>query len=116
MTAASKEAAVSQSEAATKLKVSRSSVERARKVIAEETPELVEKVDRGLIPVSTASKLLVLSQAERVKIASADAMLVRVGDLLITEVLLGVALDPLQSGNGVNCVERNPIRRLRGSN
>jgi hypothetical protein len=72
VTAASKEAAVSQREAAKTLNVSRSSVQRARKVIAEGTPELVEKVDRGLIPVSTASKLVVLPQAEQVKIATAD--------------------------------------------
>ena len=72
VTAASKEAAVSQRKAAKTLNVSRSSVQRARKVIAEGTPELVEKVDRGLIPVSTASKLLVLPQAEQVKIASAE--------------------------------------------
>ena len=43
--AASKEAAISQSEAASKLKVSRSSVQRATKVLAEGAPELVEKVD-----------------------------------------------------------------------
>jgi ParB-like chromosome segregation protein Spo0J len=72
VTAASKEAAVSQREAAKTLNVSRSSVQRARKVIAEGTPELIEKVDRGLIPVSTASKLLVLPQAEQVKMASAE--------------------------------------------
>ncbi len=35
-------------------------------------PELVDKVDRGRIPVSTASKLVVLPQAEQVKIATAD--------------------------------------------
>jgi hypothetical protein len=36
------------------------------------TPELVEKVDRGLIPVSTASKLVVLPKAEQVKIATTE--------------------------------------------
>jgi ParB-like chromosome segregation protein Spo0J len=72
VTAASKEAAVSQSEAATKLKVSRSLVQRATKVLKKGPPELVEKVDRGLIPVSTASKLVVLPQAEQVKIAAAE--------------------------------------------
>jgi ParB-like chromosome segregation protein Spo0J len=72
VTAASKEAAVSQREAAKTLNVSRSSVQRARKVIAEGTPELVEKVDRGLIPVSTASKLVVLPKAEQVKIATTE--------------------------------------------
>jgi ParB-like chromosome segregation protein Spo0J len=64
-TAASKEAAVSQSQAATKLKVSRSLVQRATKVLKKGTSELVEKVDRGLIPVSTASKLVALPQAEQ---------------------------------------------------
>lgn len=54
------------------MKVSRSSVQRATKVLAEGAPELVEKVDRGLIPVSTASKLLVLPRAEQVKIANAE--------------------------------------------
>jgi ParB-like chromosome segregation protein Spo0J len=72
VTAASKEAAVSQTEAAARLQVSRSSVQRARRVITEGTPELVEKVDRGLIPVSTASKLVVLPKAEQVKIATAE--------------------------------------------
>jgi hypothetical protein len=71
VTAASKEAAVSQSEAATQLKVSRSLVQRATKVLKKGPPELVEKVDSGLIPVSTASNLLVLPQAEQVRIASA---------------------------------------------
>ena len=72
VTAASKEAAVSQSEAATKLKVSRSLVQRATKALKKGPPELVEKVDRGLIPVSTASKLVVLPKAEQVKIATAE--------------------------------------------
>ena len=72
VTAASKEAAVSQSEAATKLKVSRSLVQRATKVIKKGTPELVEKVDRGVIPVSTASNLLVLPQAVQAKIAGSE--------------------------------------------
>jgi hypothetical protein len=70
--AASKEAGVSQTEAATKLKVSRSLVQRATKVLKKGTPELVEKVDRGVIPVSTASKLVVLPKAEQVKIATAQ--------------------------------------------
>jgi hypothetical protein len=72
VTAASKEAAVSQTEAAARLQVSRSSVQRASKVITEGAPELVEKVDRGLIPVSTASRLVVLPKAEQVKIATAE--------------------------------------------
>jgi ParB-like chromosome segregation protein Spo0J len=50
VTAASKEAAVSQSEAATKLKVSRSLVQRATKVLKKGPPELVEKVDRRTHP------------------------------------------------------------------
>jgi transposase len=72
VTAASKEAAVSQREAAKTLKVSCSSVQRATKVLKKAAPELVDKVDRGRIPVSTASKLVVLPQAEQVKIATAD--------------------------------------------
>jgi hypothetical protein len=54
------------------LKVSRTSVQRATKVLAEGAPELVEKVDRGLIPIFTASKLLVLPQVEQIKIATAE--------------------------------------------
>ncbi len=54
------------------LKVSRSSVQRAIKVLKKAAPELVDKVDRGRIPASTASKLVVLLQAEQVKIATAD--------------------------------------------
>jgi hypothetical protein len=67
VTAASKEAAVSQTEAAARLQVSRSSIQRAKGA-----PELVDKVDRGLIPVSTASRLVVLPKAEQVKIATAE--------------------------------------------
>jgi hypothetical protein len=68
---ASIEAPTAQSEAAKKLRVGRS-VQRATNVLKKGTPELVEAVDGGLIPVSTASKLLVLPENEQVKITTAD--------------------------------------------
>ncbi len=69
---ASIEAPTAQSEAAKKLRVGRSSVQRATNVLKKGTPELVEAVDGGLIPVSTASSLLVLPENEQVKITTAD--------------------------------------------
>jgi hypothetical protein len=69
---ASIEGPMSQAEAAKKLIVGRSSVQRATNVLKKGTTELVEAVDRGLIPVSTASRLLVLSENEQVMITTAD--------------------------------------------
>jgi hypothetical protein len=69
---ASIEAHMSQAEAAKKFRVGRSSVQRATNVLRNGTPELVEAVDGGLIPVSTASRLLVLPENEQVKITTAD--------------------------------------------
>lgn len=66
------QAPMSQAEAAKKLRVGRSSVQRATNVLRNGTPELVEAVDAGLIPVSTASRLLVLPENEQVKITTAD--------------------------------------------
>jgi len=67
--AASIEAATTQSEAAKILKVGRPSVQRAAVVLRTASPELVEAVAQGLIPVSTASRLAGLSEAEQVKVA-----------------------------------------------
>lgn len=67
--AASIEAAATQSEAAKILKVGRPSVQGAAVVLRIACPELVEAVAHGQIPVSTASKLAVLSEAEQVKVA-----------------------------------------------
>jgi ParB-like chromosome segregation protein Spo0J len=68
---ASIEAPTSQAEAAQRLKVSRSSVQRATKVLKQGASELVAAVDRGLLPVSTASTLTELSTAQQIKAASA---------------------------------------------
>lgn len=68
---ASIEAPVPQS-AAARLKVGRSSVQRAADLLERAAPELVAAVDRGLIAVSTASELLPLSKDEQVKVATAD--------------------------------------------
>jgi len=54
------------------LKVSRASVQRATNVLNKGASELVAAVDRGLLPVSTASNLTQLSAAEQVKAATAD--------------------------------------------
>lgn len=67
--AASIGAAATQSEAAKILKVGRPSVQRAAVVLRTASPELVAAVAHGQIPVSTASKLAVLSEAEQVKVA-----------------------------------------------
>ena len=69
---ASIEAPTAQAEAAKKLRVGRSSVQRATNVLRKGTPDLVEAVDGGLIPVSTASSLLALPENEQVKITTAD--------------------------------------------
>jgi hypothetical protein len=70
--AASIEAATTQSEAAKTLKVGRPSVQRATAILRTASGPLIKAVEHGLIPVSTASKLLVLSEAEQVKIATCD--------------------------------------------
>ena len=70
---ASIEAPVPQSEAAKRLRVGRSSVQRAADLLERAAPELLAAVDRGLIAVSTASELLPLSKDEQVKVATADS-------------------------------------------
>jgi hypothetical protein len=70
---ASIEAPVPQSEAAKRLRVGRSSVQRAADLLERAAPELIAAVDRGLIAVSTASALLPLSKEEQVKVATADS-------------------------------------------
>ena len=67
--AASIEAATTQSEAAKLLKIGRPSVQRAAVVLRTAGAELVAAVAHGQIPVSTASKLARLSEAEQVKVA-----------------------------------------------
>jgi ParB-like chromosome segregation protein Spo0J len=69
---ASIEAPTSQAEAAQRLKVSRASVQRATNVLNKGASEVVAAVDRGLLPVSTASTLTELAAAEQVKAATAD--------------------------------------------
>jgi hypothetical protein len=69
---ASIEAPISQSEAARRLKVGRSSVQRAASLVKNAAPELVAAVEAGLIAVSTASRLLALPKIEQIKIATAD--------------------------------------------
>jgi hypothetical protein len=54
---ASIEASISQSEAARRLRVGRSSVQRAANLLKNAAPELVAAVEAGLIAVSTASRL-----------------------------------------------------------
>jgi hypothetical protein len=62
---ASIEAPVPQSEAAKRLRVGRSSVQRAADLLERAAPELVEAADRGLIAVSTASELLPLRRTSK---------------------------------------------------
>jgi hypothetical protein len=69
---ASIEAPVSQAEAARRLSVGRSSVQRAANLLNNAAPELVAAVEAGLIAVSTASRLLALPKIEQIKIATAD--------------------------------------------
>jgi hypothetical protein len=61
---ASIEAPISQSEAARRLRVGRSSVQRAASLLKNAAPELVAAVEAGLIMVSTASRLLALPKIE----------------------------------------------------
>jgi hypothetical protein len=69
---ASIEAPISQSEAARRLKVSRSSVQRAARLLKNAAPELVAAVEAGLVAGSTASTLLALPKIEQITIAAAD--------------------------------------------
>jgi hypothetical protein len=69
---ASIEAPFSQSEAARRLKVSRSSVQRAARLLKNAAPELVAAVEAGLVAVSIASRLLALPKIEQITIATAD--------------------------------------------
>jgi hypothetical protein len=69
---ASIEAPVSQAEAARRLNVGRSSVQRAANLLNNAAPELVAAVEAGLIAVSTASRLLALPKIEQIGIATAD--------------------------------------------
>jgi hypothetical protein len=67
---ASIEAPISQAEAARRLAVGRSSVQRAANLLNNAALELVAAVEAGLIAVSTASKLLALPKIEQVRIAT----------------------------------------------
>jgi hypothetical protein len=69
---ASIEAPISQSEAARRLTVGRSSVQRAANLLKNAAPELVAAVEAGLIAVSTASRLLALPKIEQVRIATGN--------------------------------------------
>jgi hypothetical protein len=69
---ASIEAPISQAEAARRLSVGRSSVQRAANLLKNAAPELVVAVEAGLIAVSTASRLLALPKLEQIKIATGD--------------------------------------------
>jgi hypothetical protein len=69
---ASIEASISQSEAARRLRVGRSSVQRAANLVKNAAPELVAAVEAGLIAVSTASRLLALPRIEQIKIVTAN--------------------------------------------
>ncbi len=59
-----------QTEAAQMLNVSRRTVQRARAVQDEGTPELIEQVVRGNVAVSTASEVATLPKEEQAEIAS----------------------------------------------
>jgi hypothetical protein len=69
---ASIEAPISQAEAARRLGVGRSSVQRAASLLKHAAPELVAAVEAGLIAVSAASRLLALPKIEQVRIATGD--------------------------------------------
>jgi hypothetical protein len=69
---ASIEAPISQAEAARRLRVGRSSVQRAANLLKNAAPELVAAVEAGLIAVSTASRLSALPKIEQIKIVSGD--------------------------------------------
>jgi hypothetical protein len=63
-------APVSQQDAAEKLKVSRRSVQRATKVTNDAIPEVIQAVERGDVPVSTAAEIAELPQAEQRKVVA----------------------------------------------
>ena len=67
--------ASSQAEAADLLKVSRRSVQHAAIVLEKAVPELVQAVERGEIPVSTAARLVHMPKARQREIASARGKL-----------------------------------------
>src|SRR6202035_2529906 len=69
---ASIEALISQAEAARRLSVGRSSVQRAANLLKNAAPELVAAVEAGLIAVSTASRLLALPRIEQVRTATGN--------------------------------------------
>ena len=69
---ASIEAPISQAEAARRLSVGRSSVQRAANLLKNAAPELVAAVEAHLIAVSTASRLLALPKLEQIEIATGD--------------------------------------------
>lgn len=64
--------AVSQSDAADRLNVSRSSVQTAKAVIEKGEPELIEAVERGDIPVSVAAKVASLPEEIQHEIIGSD--------------------------------------------
>jgi len=74
---ASIDAPISQTEAASLLNVSRPSVQRARQVLEHGTPELIEAVDRGEIPVSRAvteiKRTEAIAKLEDIKVQEAKA-------------------------------------------
>ncbi len=71
-------AALSQTDAADLLNVSRESVQRARKVIDHGAPELVEKVTKGEVAVSTAAKVAELPKPKQAEIvAKGEAEILR---------------------------------------
>ena len=61
---ASIEARLSQEDAADLLSVGRASVQRARQVLDEGAPELIQAVEYGSIAVSTASEIATLPEEE----------------------------------------------------
>lgn len=65
---ASIEASVSQPDAATLLNVSRTTVQRARKVISRGAPQLIEAVNRGEIRLGEAARIAELPKTEQRKI------------------------------------------------
>jgi hypothetical protein len=70
---ASIEAPISQAEAARRLSVGRSSVQRAANLLKNAAADLVVAVEAGLIAVSTASRLLAIPKLEQNKIATGNS-------------------------------------------
>jgi len=68
----SKKLAATQMNAARQQRVGRASVQRAAMVLKRGSQQLIAAVERGRIPVSIASRLAVLPQADQIKIATAS--------------------------------------------